>query len=86
MTEPVLKSRLHSLLLVQQLPVFQLNWAKWVTAVSAGVWRGMKSNWEPEKMLMLMTGTLPFQSLGEESDICPENHIKRQILPSATAQ
>lgn len=38
------KSQFHIALLVQQSHVFQLNWAKWVTAVSAGVWRGMKSN------------------------------------------
>lgn len=36
-------------------------------------------------MLMLMTGKLPFQSVGKESNICNENNVKRQILPSATS-
>lgn len=46
----------------------------------------MKSNWEPEKMLMLMSGNLPFQSPGKDSNVCNENNVKRQILPSATFQ
>lgn len=46
----------------------------------------MKGNWEPEKMFMLKTGNLPFQSVGKESNVCNENNVKRQILPSAAFQ
>lgn len=44
---------------------------------------GMKSNWELEKNVAADDWKSAISGCGKEPNVCNENNVKRQILPSA---